>query len=185
MAPHACRHPSRDGLASRPQWGECQRYREDYVASPALQGGTVAIGPSVPSRHLVAAVVSQDVVIARPLCYPMQSITHETQNAAPVPRAPQVRNNTPQPLMAAAEYASAAFRFHGELNERHGRFFKELASESRAEQARLHAAFPVCSPVELPPELELALHRGCPSAPSRARPCARRTARSSRCPATS
>ncbi len=52
-------------------------------------------------------------------------------------------------------------------------FLKELASERRAEQARLHAAFPVCSPVELPPELELALHRGlslCPVACTALRP---------------
>lgn len=50
---------------------------------------------------------------------------------------------------------------------------KELAAERRTEQVRLRGAFSVCSPVERPPELELALHHRlsfCPVACAALRP---------------
>lgn len=55
-------------------------------------------------------------------------------------------------------------------------FLEQLAVERRAQQALLRAAFPVSSPVELPPELEVALRRGlslCPVACTALRPLER------------
>ncbi len=52
-------------------------------------------------------------------------------------------------------------------------FLEEVAAERRTQQARLRAAFPVPSPVELPPELELTLRHGlslCPVACATLRP---------------